>query len=92
MEEQKDRKAEDPNSIDPRTGKKKDESAIYLTGNSTLQSTEEDAHDSSIDPRQDDSLSVSDDDLRPSAADRFAGSDRAGTAERKDNTIEEEPE
>ena len=57
---------------------------IYLTPDSTLQTPEEDRHDKSIDPRRDDSLSVSNDDLHETNADRLAGSDRAGTAERKE--------
>jgi hypothetical protein len=65
---------------------------IYLTGDSTLQTPEEDAHDKSIDPRKDDRLDVSNDDLHETNADRFAGSDRAGTAERKDNNLEDDGE
>ena len=57
---------------------------IYLTPDSTLQTAEEDRHDKSIDPRKDDSMSVSNDDLHETPADRLAGSDRAGTAERKE--------
>ena len=56
---------------------------IYLTPDSTLQTPEEDRHDKSIDPEKDDSLSVSNDDLHETNADRMAGSDRAGTSERK---------
>lgn len=59
---------------------------IYLTPDSTLQSPEEDRHDKGLDPRTDNSISVSNDDLHETEADRFAGSDRAGTSERKDNT------
>lgn len=58
---------------------------IYLTPDSSLQTPEEDQHDKSIDPRKDDTIDVSKDDLHETNADRFAGSDRAGTAERKDN-------
>jgi hypothetical protein len=36
---------------------------IYLTPNSTLQSPEEHAHDESVDPRLDDTMEVSNDDL-----------------------------
>ena len=36
---------------------------IYLTTNSTLQSPEEHAHDESVDPRLDDTMAVSNDDL-----------------------------
>lgn len=62
---------------------------IYLTPDSTLQTPEEARHDRSIDPEKDDSISVSQDDLHETEADRFGGSDRAGTAERGDNSIEE---
>lgn len=57
---------------------------IYLTPDSTLQTPDEDKRDKSTDPRKDDSLSVSNDDLHETSADRLAGSDRAGTAERKE--------
>lgn len=60
---------------------------IYLTPDSTLQTPEEDRRDKSKDPRNDDSLSVSNDDLHETKGDRMAGSDRAGTSERKDNTV-----
>jgi hypothetical protein len=56
---------------------------IYLTGNSTLQTPEEDRHDKSMDPRKDDTFEPSNDDLHETPADRTAGSDRAGTSERK---------
>ncbi|MGN6165140.1 MAG: hypothetical protein ACTHOF_11435 [Flavisolibacter sp.] len=57
---------------------------IYLTPDSTLQTPEEDRHDKSINPEKDDTLSVSNDDLHETSADRMAGSDRAGTSERKE--------
>jgi len=57
---------------------------IYLTPDSTLQTPAEDRHDKSMDPRKDDSRSVSNDDLHETNADRMAGSDRAGTNERKE--------
>jgi len=59
---------------------------LHLTGDSTLQTPAEDRHDRRQDPKKDSSISVSRDDLRPTEADRYAGSDRAGTAERKDNS------
>ncbi len=68
--------------------KESNETKIYLTPDSTLQTPEEDQHDKSIDPRKDNQISVSNDDLHETDADRFAGSDRAGTAERKDNAME----
>lgn len=64
------------------------ETKIYLTPDSTLQTPEEDRHDKSIDPRDEKSIDVSNDDLRETKADRLAGSDKAGTAERKDNGVE----
>ena len=73
-----------------RQGSESGETPIYLTGDSTLQTPQEAAHDKSVDPRQDNTMSPSNDDLRESDADRFAGSDRAGTAERKDNDMNEE--
>jgi hypothetical protein len=67
-----------------------DETPIYLTPDSTLQTTEESEKDKNNDPNQDDTLSVSRDDLRSTDVDQYAGSDRAGTSERKDNSSEEE--
>src|SRR5438128_1741279 len=51
---------------------------IYLTGDSTLQTPEEDREDKSKDPRSNDTFEPSEDDLRETNADRLAGSDRAG--------------
>jgi len=67
---------------------KDNETKIYLTPDSTLQTPEEYQHDKSIDPRKDEKIGVSNDDLHETKADRLAGSDRAGTAERKDNEVE----
>ena len=63
------------------------ETKIYLTPDRTLQSPQEDQHDKSIDPRKDNTIGVSNYDLHKTNADRLAGSDRAGTAERKDNQV-----
>ena len=60
-----------------------DASLLHLTGNTTLQTPEEHEHDKSVDPRRDTTRSVSPDDLHQTNPDRMAGSDRAGTAERK---------
>jgi hypothetical protein len=60
---------------------------VYLTSDSTLQTPEEDRRDKSNDPGKDDTLSVSNDDLHETKGDRLAGSDRAGTSERKDNIV-----
>ena len=56
-----------------------------MTPDSSLQTREENQHDKSTDPRKDNSISVSKDDLHETNTDHFGGSDRAGTAERKDN-------
>ena len=77
MQEQNEQRSQDSN-----------DTKIYLTPDSTLQTPEEDRHDKSIDPRKDNTIAVSNDDLHETKADRLAGSDRAGTAERKDNEIE----
>lgn len=64
-----------------------EETPIYLTTDSTLQTPDEARRDKAIDPRQDDTMDVSDTDLKESDADRYADSDGAGTAESKDNSI-----
>ncbi len=66
-----------------------DETPIYLNADSTLQTPEEDRKDKSKDPRQDSSMEASNDDLHETSADRLAGTDRAGTAERKSDDAEE---
>jgi len=66
------------------------ETRIYLTPDSTLQTPEEDHQDKSIDPRKDNTIAVSNDDLHETNADRLVGSDRTGTAERKDNEVDSE--
>jgi hypothetical protein len=63
------------------------ETPIYTSDNSTLQSPSEHEHDASVDPGKNDRIDVSNDDLRETKADRLAGSDRAGSAERKDNQL-----
>ena len=67
-----------------------DEPKIYVSPDSTLQTPEEHRHDQSVDPRKDNAIDVSNDDLHETKADQLTGSDRAGTAERKDNTIKED--
>ena len=86
----RDQNKETGNNSKPSSNASGEPTPIYLTGDSTLQTPEEDRHDKSIDPRKDDTMEVSNDDLHESAADRFAGSDRAGTAERKDNDMNPE--
>ena len=50
-----------------------EDTPIYLTSNSTLQSPEEHERDQSIDPRKDDSMDVSDTDLEEIKAGRLTG-------------------
>ncbi len=49
------------------------ETKIYLTPNSTLQTPEEHQHDQSVDPRKDNTISVSRDDLNETEIDRQRG-------------------
>ncbi len=60
-----------------------DRDNIYLNSTTTLQTPDEHQHDQSIDPRKENGMSVSGDDLRETKGDHLAGSDRPGTAERK---------
>ena len=60
------------------------ETPIHLTEDSTLQMPEEHRRDQQVNPAHE-PREVSNDDLHETVADRMAGSDRAGTAERKDN-------
>ncbi|RYF81074.1 MAG: hypothetical protein EON98_12825 [Chitinophagaceae bacterium] len=48
-----------------------EETKIYLTPDSTLQTPEEHQHDQQVDPRKDNTISVSNDDLRETDIDRF---------------------
>lgn len=54
---------------------------IYLTSDSTLQSPEEHAHDQSVDPNKDTTISVSSDDLHDIKAGKLTGRDDANTNE-----------
>ena len=56
---------------------------IYGPENSTLQTEEEERMDKSRSVSEDDEISVTNTDLRETNADRIAGTDRAGTSERK---------
>ena len=76
------------NTDEQQKGKKEEGTPIYFTEDSTLQTPAEHRHDKSIDPREDDSREASKDDLRETKSDRLAGSDRAGTFERKDNSMD----
>lgn len=68
--------------------KKGGETPLHLTDDTTLQTPAEHRHDKSIDPREDSSREASKDDLHTTDDDRLAGSDRAGTFERKDNSMQ----
>lgn len=57
-----------------------DSTPIFLSGESTLQTPEEERHDKSVDPRKDDSIDVSNDDLHDIKLGRMTG--REGTNER----------
>lgn len=46
---------------------------VHLTDDSTLQSAEEKEHDNAVDPRQDRTISVSEDDLHDAKAGRLTG-------------------
>lgn len=50
--------------------KEQEELKIYLTPDSTLQTLEEHQHDQSVDPRKDNTISVSRDDLNETEVDR----------------------
>ena len=52
-------------------GKQQEETKIYLTPDSTLQTPEEHRHDQSVDPRKDNTIEVSNDDLNETDTDRF---------------------
>ena len=54
---------------------------IYLTGNSTLQSPEEHAHDKSVDPNRDTTMESSNDDLHEINAGKLTGRDGINTEE-----------
>ena len=75
-------------NTDEQQNKKGEETPIYVTDNSTLQSPAEHRHDKNIDTRQDSSREASKDDLHETDDDRLAGSNRAGTFERKDNSMQ----
>lgn len=59
--------------------KQSDVTPIYLTGDSTLQTPEEDANDRSIDPRKNDTLAASKDDIHQTIPPRMAGDSNQGT-------------
>ena len=80
------------NKDQQQTGKQQEETPLYVTDDSTLQTPAEHRHDKSIDPNKDSSREASSDDLHETGNDRLAGSDRAGTFERKDNNMSDKNE
>jgi hypothetical protein len=64
------------------------ETKIYLTPDSTLQTPEEHQHDQSVDPRKDNTIGVSNDDLRETDIDRFRDSidGKRGNSEEEQNS------
>lgn len=64
-----------------------DRSSDLHLGDSTLQTQEEHAHDKELNPQKDDNITAVDIDLRETDAQKTFGSDRAGSSERKDNTV-----
>ena len=48
-----------------------EETKIYLTPDSTLQTPEEHRHDQSVDPRKDNTMTVSNDDLNETDVDKY---------------------
>ncbi len=52
------------------TANNSEETPIYLTSDSTLQTAQEHQHDQSVDPRKDTTMEVSNDDLNETETDR----------------------
>ncbi|GAA4324003.1 hypothetical protein [Flaviaesturariibacter amylovorans] len=63
---------------DAQQGTGSEETPIYLTGNSTLQSPDEHARDSAIDPRDDNRTDIGNDDLHEVRLGRMTGWDVDG--------------
>ena len=59
------------NTNDKKDHRQEDELKIYGPAGSTLQTPEEHAHDQQVDPRKDNRMEVSNDDLRESDIDKF---------------------
>lgn len=62
----------DKNSLQEQRGQKDNDTPIYLTSDSTLQTPEEHQHDQSVDARKDSTIAVSNDDLRGTETDRIS--------------------
>ena len=78
------------NNQNKQNQKEQDHSSELHLGDSTLQSPEEHSQDSKRSATEGDNLTAVNIDLNTTQADKMAGSDRAGTAEREDNTIDGE--
>lgn len=59
------------NEQDKRREKEGEQTKIYLTPDSTLQTPEEHEHDQSVDPRKDNTIAVSNDGLSETKIDRL---------------------
>lgn len=67
-----------------------DDSKLHLTDDSTLQTREEKEHDNRVDPREDRTISVSEDDLHDAKAGRLTGREEAGTNDRSSENMDNE--
>lgn len=75
--------AGDPDPADDDNNENDDDNArAHLTDDSTLQTRQEKEHDDRVDPREDRTISVSEDDLRDAKAGRLTGRED----EARDNT------
>lgn len=72
-----------------KSDKSRQETPVYLTGDSTLQTPDEDRRDSSIEPAQNVSMEPSKDDIHDINADLSGGGDKADTAKRKKDDLNE---
>jgi hypothetical protein len=61
----------DKNNMQEQRGQKDNDTPIYLTSDSTLQTPEEHKHDETVDPTKDTTIEVSNDDLRETETDRI---------------------
>ena len=75
------REQEHKREIDNKTGKRDEGTPIYLTTDSTLQTPAEHRHDQSVDPRQDKTREVSEDDLHDIKLGKLTGRDDTNSDE-----------
>ncbi len=68
-------KQDQAGEIDSKTGKRNEGTPIYLTTDSTLQTPAEHRHDQTVDPRQDTTREVSQDDLHDIKLGKLTGRD-----------------